>query len=66
MSPITYINLGVFELQAANAMVASAYFAEALTLDPTSFTALSGLADSLEIQGQFERAATLRQLISER
>ena len=66
MSPITYINLGVFELQAANAMVASAYFAEALTLDPTSFTALSGLADSLEIQGQFKRAATLRQLISER
>ena len=66
MSPITYINLGVFELQAANAVAASAYFSEALTLDPTSFTALSGLADSLEIQGQSERASTLRQRISAR
>ncbi len=63
-SPGTYVNLGVFELQAANAVAAAAHFAEALTLDPASPAALSGLADALELQGHAERAATLRQRLA--
>ncbi len=63
-NPTTYVNLGVFELQAANGAAAAAHFSEALTLDPTSPAALSGLADALEIQGQAERADNLRRLLA--
>jgi tetratricopeptide (TPR) repeat protein len=45
--PATYANLGVFELQAANPQEALDYFAEALSLDPDSPTALAGLNDAL-------------------
>lgn len=45
--PATYANLGVFELQAANPQEALDYFAEALSLDPESPTALAGLNDAL-------------------
>ena len=57
---VTYVNLGLLELQAADWTAAGRHFAEALTLDAGSSAALSGLADALERQGETERAAGLR------
>lgn len=57
---VTYVNLGLLELQAADWAAAGRHFAEALTLDAGSTAALSGLADALERQGETERAASLR------
>ena len=42
--PTTYVNAGVFLLQSGDPAGASAYFAEALTLDPDSAAARQGLA----------------------
>jgi spermidine synthase len=42
--PATYTNLANLELEAGNAERAAQYFAEALTIDPNSETALAGLA----------------------
>ena len=42
----TYINLGVFHLQAANPEAAARYFAEALSIDRESSAARSGLAQA--------------------
>jgi spermidine synthase len=58
--PVTYVNLGLLELQAADWAAAGGHFAEALTLDAGSTAALAGLADALERQGETERAANLR------
>lgn len=58
--PATHVNLGLFELQAANPKAAAAHFAEALVLDPQSRAALAGLADALERQGDVGRARRLR------
>ena len=57
---VTYVNLGLLELQAADWAAAGGHFAEALTLDAGSTAALTGLADALERQGETERAANLR------
>ena len=57
---VTYVNLGLLELQADNWAAAAGQFAEALTLDASSTAALNGLADALERQGETERAASLR------
>ena len=57
---VTYVNLGLLELQAANWAAAGGHFAEALTLDASSTAALTGLADALERQGETERAENLR------
>jgi len=62
--PTAYVNLGVYELSLANARTASAYFKEALSLDPRSAQALGGLADALEQLGQTSRAAELRRLVA--
>jgi superkiller protein 3 len=53
--PSTYVNLGVFELQSANPAAAAEHFAEALTLDPGSSLALSGLSDAVERRAQLAR-----------
>ncbi len=58
--PAAYVNLGLLELGAADARAASAWFAEALALDPRSDAAREGLAAALERLGQPERAARLR------
>jgi Flp pilus assembly protein TadD len=42
--PGTYTNLATLELQAGNRDLAARYFAEALTVDPTSQAARDGLA----------------------
>ena len=57
---VTYVNLGLLELRAANWTAAGGHFAEALTLDASSTAALTGLADALERQGETERAESLR------
>jgi spermidine synthase len=44
--PGAYVNLGTFELQAGRAREAENYFAEALTLDPSSAAAQHGLAET--------------------
>jgi spermidine synthase len=44
--PGAYVNLGTFELQAGRANEAENYFAEALTLDPSSEPAQHGLAQA--------------------
>src|SRR5262249_50024547 len=44
--PGTYVNLGVLRLQSGDAAGAREYFAEALTLDPTSAAARDGLAQA--------------------
>lgn len=44
--PGAYVNLGTFELQAGRAIEAEKYFAEALTLDPTSAPAQHGLTQA--------------------
>ncbi len=44
--PGTYNNLAVLELQGGNVSRARQYFAEALTIDPTSTTAQQGLRDA--------------------
>jgi spermidine synthase len=59
--PSGYVNLGTFELDGGNPGAAERYFAEALTLDPTSVAAITGLANALDQQGETERAARLRQ-----
>jgi Flp pilus assembly protein TadD len=41
--PSTYVNYGVFLLQAGDPASAAAYFAEALTIDPASTAARDGL-----------------------
>ena len=43
--PATYSNLATLELQSGNRDRAARYFAEALTIDPTSETARRGLAE---------------------
>ena len=45
--PVAYANLGTFELQAGRTERAANYFAEALTLDPTSSPAEQGLAQAM-------------------
>ncbi len=57
---VTYVNLGLLEVQVANSAAAVGHFAVALTLDSSSTAALTGLADALERQGETERAASLR------
>jgi len=42
----TYVNLGVFHLQAGDPVRAAGYFAEALTIDPASAGARNGLAQA--------------------
>jgi spermidine synthase len=42
----TYVNLGVFHLNAGDPVRAAGYFAEALTLDPASSSARNGLAQA--------------------
>ena len=42
----TYVNLGVFELNTGDRVRAAEYFAEALTIDPASSSARSGLAQA--------------------
>ncbi len=44
--PGAYVNLGTFELQAGRATDAESYFAEALSLDPSSEQAQQGLAQA--------------------
>lgn len=56
----TYVNAGVFELTQGNSPAALGYFAEALTLNPTLPSALTGLADALEREGHVERALRVR------
>jgi spermidine synthase len=43
--PATYTNLATLELQAGNPRLATRYFAEALTIDPSSGPARQGLAE---------------------
>jgi spermidine synthase len=45
--PVAYANLGTFELQTGRAERAANYFAEALTLDPSSSPAEQGLAQAM-------------------
>ena len=47
-----YVNLGVFRLQSADPTAAAAYFAEALTLDPSSTPARNGLAQARAALGK--------------
>ena len=42
----TFVNLGLFHLQAGDPVRAAGYFAEALTIDPTSAGARNGLAQA--------------------
>lgn len=63
--PATHVNLGLFELQAAEPAAARAHFAEALTLDPRSRAALAGLADAFEQEGQARRARRIRSQLAE-
>jgi Flp pilus assembly protein TadD len=58
--PVAYVNLGTLELQGANAAAAGRYFMDALALEPSSVPAREGLARSLEILGQADRAAAVR------
>ena len=44
--PAAYVNLGTFELQTGRAREAESFFAEALTLDPSSAAAQHGLAEA--------------------
>ena len=46
LDPATYVNLGVFHMQGANAAEAAANFSVALTLDRSSAAAKQGLADA--------------------
>jgi spermidine synthase len=45
--PTAYANFGAFELESGSPQAAADYFAEALTLDPTSTAAQEGLARAL-------------------
>jgi Flp pilus assembly protein TadD len=45
----TYTNLGTLELRNGRAALASEYFAEALTLDPSSTAAEEGLTEALAL-----------------
>lgn len=54
--PAAYANLGTFELQAGRPARAAEYFAEALTLDPSSAAAQQGLAQAIAAQGAQTRA----------
>jgi spermidine synthase len=58
--PSALANLGMFELEAADANAAAKRFAEALLLDPRHGPALSGLAEALRRQGEPARAARVR------
>jgi spermidine synthase len=58
--PVAYVNLGTLELQGANPAAAGRYFMDALALEPSSVPAREGLARSLEILGQADRAAAVR------
>jgi uncharacterized protein HemY len=58
--PVAYVNLGTLELQGANPAAAGRYFMDALALEPSSVPAREGLARSLEILGQTDRAAAVR------
>lgn len=58
--PAGYVNLGVFELERADARAAAAHFAEALSLDPGSDAAREGLASAFERLGENDRAARVR------
>ena len=50
--PSTYINLGLFHLEAANPQEAARYFAEALSIDRHSEAARSGLAQARSALGK--------------
>jgi len=58
--PAGYVNLGVLELERADARAAAAHFAEALSVDPGSDAAREGLASAFERLGEDDRAARLR------
>jgi spermidine synthase len=58
--PVAYVNLGTLELQGGNPAAAGRYFMDALALEPSSVPAREGLARSLEILGQADRAAAVR------
>ena len=55
LDPTTYVNLGLLRLQSADAAAAASYFAEALTLDPASTDARTGLAQSRAALGKKNR-----------
>ena len=50
--PTAYANLGTFELEAGRAGAAADFFAEALTLDPSSEPARQGLTQALSASGR--------------
>ena len=56
----TQVNLGLLDLRSDRPDAAVQHFAAALTLDPNSPGALTGLADALERQGHLDRANRLR------
>jgi spermidine synthase len=58
--PSALANLGMFELEAADANGAAALFAEALLLDPHNQPALAGLTEALIRLGEGERASRIR------
>lgn len=64
--PLTYVNLGIFELESGQPAAAARSFAEALVLDPQSVGALSGLAEALARQGHTDRAARIGRLLGGR
>jgi tetratricopeptide (TPR) repeat protein len=53
--PAGYVNAGVFNLQAANPAAAEAFFASALTIDPSSKPARDGLAQARALLGRNPR-----------
>ncbi len=59
--PVNYTNLGLLDLEAGMAEKAIGRFAEALILDPSSATALRGLAQALRATGEDERARRVEQ-----
>jgi Flp pilus assembly protein TadD len=53
--PAGYVNAGVFNLQAANPAAAEAFFASALTIDPSLKPAREGLAQARALLGRNPR-----------
>ena len=58
--PGVRVNLGTIALRAGDADAAVGHFSEALFLSPTLRSALEGLADALDRQGNTARAAAIR------
>jgi Flp pilus assembly protein TadD len=64
--PAVLVNLAMTELRSGNAPGAAERFSQALFLYPTLASALEGMAQALERQGQARRAAAVRALIKTR